>query len=1570
VGFQRFAIALASLAVASLAVAGTLDDDVKSIIRDIGTEVPATELRSIRTGIEVVLERLGKAQMLADTEHNIKSVRNQLYIVDSKTPNVFITTRDLKYTQGVQNNRVIITTAMLNQLLAADPSAYEVVGVLAHELAHPIESNSSKSISSSWGGMLHGQAVEMKTDELAVRLLSLANYPVDSLYKALETSNKNSVADLHTPKKNGLSSAAKSWVDSHPENRLRAFWNRVAVLRYRLKYGEMNSESAPAFAQNQKDIQKLKYYVENEPALENVPNTLAELLSETRKVQLKLSEIHAKFLKGKSRYLDESSLEDQKLFSHLFYTMNERLQSAPPVSKDELELIHAINFEFARSMQYPDAHYRPMDKEFTRSAWFQNRHPTSLENLVENVPLYREPRYLDRIKPNIASMRPEFEAGYAEGRYPNPSVLNQIIPQSELYSYFKEDWRHSISKFTPTTTYLRSINPKSFQKQDQVAFALVHEAEVEKMPAEDRFRFHQNDWPELRLAYSTTFGSTDTTFASSQFSDTSEMIEKRKALSAKIWKRRGEVAAFDMISSSEYVTDWTTIFKDVGISPDAGMKSIREEVKSYIGRPEFSAAVKTALHSEEKLVNSVLDYAPGSQSFSKSKLVWMDLDLMNTLERHFSSTDNEVNRFITHALPSLIVGKQSDQVKEVFEHNLIQELNSHSGLDIRKVSELVKKSEEKLVWHYFREDVETRFGTDNLNINALRAVLKSNIDNATKSAFLTRNLPSTLKGRVDANTTLLNSETDWFMQDDSFVANEAFKLGVVKSETELARLIGPTSKAQYMNRFGQMMDSELTRIEREPNSEIKRKELLDFSDAHFSQWRRKWEPTAPELETFQKRVFAIANEVNLSPRESFELFRSAAAPAYLPAAEAFFESKIRPHLSELVKTPGVDLMDILSWQQLDHSPHKEEVASLWIQHELQRPESTRPNLSKSGAMLDKAYPGKSAEKDRLLEKLAWDYQEMNPAALKMNESRKLSGADDSWDYGNKFLIRDASAYTQYFGDLPPEDIQVLIGYLTSSGGTGFPPALKEKVWSKFVDDSLSATTNTAWRSGLSKQRSAFDQAIQNIETTVRSSSREEKIPLLEYLFHLGEKPLAEQNDFYKKIMHEQLGYAVESDEYKFFRALYLALPSEERAFALAKTVMNPPSSGDAMRSLFEYFNPVGTKAAQAVSVLNLMGERSRELDSLKDRAKALSRAEIISALKEELSPEEFKKIKKVKLVLGSASFKTVVEIELHDGTELVAAIQTPYAEYKMQRNFKIIHDFMKNLREEGVLKSSPLAESYEKSIERQMWRELPVEYEIKQIGNAEKAFNSYNRDAKSELAGWTVSVPSVSKKLKSGGRVLFMDKASGVRFDELPASLHSFVGDVVVDSSLYTLYEKGFFDADRHKGNYLIDVEKKTIHIYDFGQGEEFVTAVPWKMDDPAKIAQFIYAISKKDARALVFAAEAMSDKPLSESDRREAVERISQTFKTPHDDQREELISVLDVLAKSKIVMEEKFGAGAFKGLLLLEAENYVIPERFSNLMGKRVESTLKSKIPFKLLSGELTIDCLAKNLKKKLQR
>ena len=165
---------------------------------------------------------------------------NYVHIIDSTVLNAFVWTDN---TTGVRlfSNHLFITTEMMRLMMDTDQisdgllNVYGLIaGVLAHELGYPIDKTAiyegeggGISIENNYG-VEGSQAIEIRADIDATRILREANYPVDCLLKSLERL---------FGKEPGRPSMMGAIASTHPHNDFRLSSARIFLTLDRLEKG-------------------------------------------------------------------------------------------------------------------------------------------------------------------------------------------------------------------------------------------------------------------------------------------------------------------------------------------------------------------------------------------------------------------------------------------------------------------------------------------------------------------------------------------------------------------------------------------------------------------------------------------------------------------------------------------------------------------------------------------------------------------------------------------------------------------------------------------------------------------------------------------------------------------------------------------------------------------------------------------------------------------------------------------------------------------------------------------------------------------------------------------------------------------------------------------------------------------------------------------------------------------------------------------------------------------------------------------------------------------------------------
>jgi predicted unusual protein kinase regulating ubiquinone biosynthesis (AarF/ABC1/UbiB family) len=332
------------------------------------------------------------------------------------------------------------------------------------------------------------------------------------------------------------------------------------------------------------------------------------------------------------------------------------------------------------------------------------------------------------------------------------------------------------------------------------------------------------------------------------------------------------------------------------------------------------------------------------------------------------------------------------------------------------------------------------------------------------------------------------------------------------------------------------------------------------------------------------------------------------------------------------------------------------------------------------------------------------------------------------------------------------------------------------------------------------------------------------------------------------------------------------------------------------------------------SIWNLFGsELSDRIRGLRDRARPMTRQEVLDVLRDTLETGDQKRIH-LKEILGSAS--------------------------------TLGRAFLEKLAERGVDLPTPMLQMLTYSLEEQLAEETQMTLEATKIDHAAKEYEALN--SLGTESGWSFKVPRVFHGIPPRDNLLFVDLAKGVPFDELPPEIKNEVGPFIVRASLQMLFRKGAFDPDRHFGNWKFDPETRTVYPYDFGQFESYEKNGPWKMDDTTTIARFIQGLDAQRADVLVDAALRMARPSKNPPDRARLIKAVDEALHAKSEDALSgSVTAVVTALCDEGLDFQKKFLFGALKGLLVLSGEGYVNAEQFKSELAVEVKRALVSKAP-----------------------
>lgn len=304
--------------------------------------------------------------------------------------------------------------------------------------------------------------------------------------------------------------------------------------------------------------------------------------------------------------------------------------------------------------------------------------------------------------------------------------------------------------------------------------------------------------------------------------------------------------------------------------------------------------------------------------------------------------------------------------------------------------------------------------------------------------------------------------------------------------------------------------------------------------------------------------------------------------------------------------------------------------------------------------------------------------------------------------------------------------------------------------------------------------------------------------------------------------------------------------SVHRRLALPKSELRPPeepleSPAHHLREALEELGPTFVKLGQILSTRSdLLPEPFiEELRKLQDSVLPVEWPLIREVLQEELGrpPEEvFASIDPQPI--GSASLSQVHAAMLPDGTEVALKIQRPGIREIVETDLEILHD-LAHLAQRTQMGELYDPETIAEDIAFTLLNELDY---LREGRNAEQ----FRRNFADEPA---VHIPKIYWEYTTP-RLLVMERLRGIKVDEveaLRAAGHD-TRQIARNASrliIKEVLEDGFFHADPHPGNYLIEPDGR-IGVLDFGMVGVL------NQDDRMNLTRLYIAIIRQDSHAIL----------------------------------------------------------------------------------------------------------------------
>ncbi|OGR48135.1 MAG: hypothetical protein A2X40_05395 [Elusimicrobia bacterium GWC2_65_9] len=1527
------------------------------VSKKLGPIIDETDAPALYEFLDEAFGRLSAAQQrLFPTE--VVAV-NHVYVVDTPAINAFV--YPVKEA-GVRrfSNHVFITTGLLKKMLDSDPAALRegvvrIVGVLSHELAHPLDNADAEGILANYGREAGGQARETRADSEGAMIAKKAGYPVESVYEGLKRLFVDDRGDR------GL---LASLADTHPHNDLRLAAQRLLLTLDRYE----NGTSTPKYPGS------VGVALLGELARLNKGAALGAF------VALKDLGDALDRLK-KLRELQRGDAYKTIEFNRILLALDAMLMGkGAPLSDEEFRTFTEIILVVAKSGAPEVLDREAMKRFFTaesHSAEFL-AYPSHAA-FMKKIAAYNSPRYLAWIGENFF-FKKEKSYGDVERTL---HALAKALPCEHAFALFGEriaEDLHGEMHLRPSLRYVYENRvAKGMSPEFQARLAVLFHAKIlPRLSEEERISFlidstlggYSYVFPQYRDRKAKDYGLGILKQRTLLMGDPRlwALQQEYRGVLRSLWENRGYYGALDLITESQS-TDWDAIFFVLGIDPRDGRSQLRSAVKRFTGTPAYAAMVKTIRESQ---LEAFRFFKLGKGMMAD--VDWIDDTLASYLSGDFNDAlkgDPELRDFAKQVFAASYYDSRQGLYRQGYRRRMAQALASAApaGVSIGRLAVLHEATLQDLLGA-----ARIAGGLYDVQAELLDAAPLSEPDKRTllKAVFLEG---YTEAKRVSGLT--YNSAGEWLHSNggrSKRVLRILVKNGLVSGPLDLFSRLAAREEfrasqkgdgwTNYVSAVSSFKDELLADLDaalaQAPSPADGARVLQRFAetvvDPADGDYPAVEIANTPELRDIKTRLAALASSLEPGFADGLKLFRRLTGSGATPSTDAFFQKRLEPVFDEKAAADaGLALSTILEKGRISGTELQLSLTRRVVEPEVRRQEGRPAEVGALNRLIEtiNAYVRQgSLKKDEFLESLAWRLGLGGRELGAFIEDEKSY----NWRKANPLLLRFGSALSSEIGRLSSDSRDEFIRFLIEPEGRELPAAILKELEKNSYQTALALDLAQGKNRSKSAVKAQSDRAAYlmklEIEAALIDASPFERIPLFELLLSAGDRALLKAEDFPYNVIRPFLKYAPDSTGEKMLAAFLAVVPAHERSVNLAYLLSQAGSDKTSVKHTFEAFQTVGIKFGQMSSTWKLFGEEiARQTASLKSSARPMSKAEILEVARRELSAEEFAKIRRLKRVIGSASLKTVVIVELVDGREVVMMLRRPRAAEQIEGNLRLGREFLRELDLRGLSSASAMFESILEAVRAQLAEELKMTKEARSIGQAGRHYEALNRSMGPRLGGWRFEAPRVVDDFQPRDSILFMELASGATFERLSARDRAQVGPLIAESSLRLLLREGWFDADRHTGNQLIDPERKVIYPIDFGQATEFSKTAFWKRDDRYELAQFLRALGEGNAGALVVHGRAMSaaTAPADLSALKTEVAKILVGGGSMAD----RIIALVTAFAGQGVAMEGRFTFGAFKGLMTLYGEAYVPEEGFRRLLAGEIARILKAKFPVAALDA-----------------
>lgn len=1588
------------LALPSLVWADPDDQKEQEVVQETakqrGRIVPSNYLPELSKDLSSLMQRLHDASKPITGD---RLEASHIHVIESEEDVAMVHLMETS-TKGHFRNVVFVSTGLLRrmyenekgQIIPEETGAGTVrlAGILSHELAHAFDTLDKEGFGqrNPFGQTMYSQVREIRADSEAIEILRRARLPRDGLYQGLirvlgKGADRSRVAD-----------AVMSAIRSHPEDDARLAAHRILLTLDRYKRGDPEIPvPKPMPKEAFTDLNKI-LAVNSSPDWLTVPGSIEKVISELQT------------FKKSNAYQHEPPPEQVKRFNHLLLSLDRMLeQKGLNLSKPEFDALLNFNKDFIGSSIYP-ARY---NQEQLKSTGLSDIHPrTHLEN-VERIPIYRHPAYQNFLKESMSQSGVTIK----DGNFLILDWMKEIAPDSVVTSTFRSDIAQGLRSERQNGTISGDSNFHQSELAElkarvgQIYFRDVLSKHDLPSAMHDFLRFdlvgnydQRQPTSYLFLRYSLPPGASPELKAATLRNFKEELASVQdptlktdiKAMAQFMWDRRAGFGLLDILLPGELHTNWDFIYEQLGIDPKAGREELVKSIKEYtstdnyanfflknlkaIGAKEPELLGITRREENEGKLNPHADFRRGN-------VPWADSSLLPYLAgEHCQAvrTNPELEAIAKFRVAGTLLSSNKEEFRRAYGKALTAELAKipSSKMNATHFEEAHRKALVEISGSDGKQGIPTTLS----DIQA-ETIEKSNLPAEQKQNILKQLFVFDFKKGDPIITDRYPLPGLWMLHNQHGANRRVLEVLVrsgnktspseALSEMGMDKSLGDGERGfayiAAIEHFEKPLREELEAIANSKLSTgLKLKQLEGFVKKAIDPYHGDYKNNNGfhaagsgflAIDRLKDRAAEILRDLPVHPAEKLKLLAQMTGSGATPTTDKVFETVIEPQLLPALKaghinqvTNAAALPEGAGTIRFNSAKVRLRFTKALFEPPLRHLEGSPVSAELLKGLLktinDKA-PEKSASKDEFLESISWRLGIEDPHLLEMVEKEKSF----SWRNRSGLAINLISFFSTYVRRFTPEERKLAIDYFLNPRA-GIPKGIKDAI-DRFASEDIKSISDEADPEKLRNKKDGIVRgALNSLESLAHESGQQERIPIFELLVHGGNNPLLTNPETGRKLAQEHLGYKPGSKEDKIFAAFLKVIPEHERGTTLAHLLSLKGQEEGGVKAIFEVFQTVGIKGGQFASIWKILGpELTRELAELKDNASPLSKLEIRKFLDATLSPEERGRVKRIKKILGSASLKTVALLELNDGREVVAVIMRPHAEENVSTNLNLAKRFLAELKAEGISTHSSLLEPLIGALERQLGGELDLTQEADKIRRAKKVYEKWNKELHSELGNWKFDVPGVVEDFGVRKNLLFLEHAKGVSFDRLAKTAQSQVGSPIAKSAIMGLFREGWFNADGHARNYLIDENSHTISPIDFGQEVLFDVGGASVADDRYKLANFLAALSTENPEAIRKAGLSLRDasnekNPISPN----LNHSLEEAIKAPGSP-TDKIIKIVEAFGDNGVHFKDQFTFGAIKGMMTLHGEQYVDNESLSAVLKDEVQKLLTQKLPV-MLSDE----------------